>query len=305
MIKAYPKIFTIGQDYIKDIFNEDVEVTEKIDGSQIAWAKIDETLYVRSKGQMLYIENAEKMFAAGIEYLHSIKDKMPDRIVCYGEYLQKPKHNALAYSRIPKNNIILFGMIGTDDLVQENIDPYAELLDLERVPVLYRGKINTIEHLLSFFDRESILGGSKIEGVVVKNFFRRFLLGGQPMPLMAGKVVSEAFKETHREKWGQNTGKGQFETFKESFRTEARWQKAIQHLQERGQLENAPKDIGALVKEVQQDILTEETESIKNWLFKEFKPEILRKSTAGLPEYYKKKLMERSLEHEKGDSQVQ
>ncbi|MBU1067341.1 hypothetical protein KKE60_06110 [Patescibacteria group bacterium] len=25
MIKAYPKIFSIGTDYIKDIFNEDVE----------------------------------------------------------------------------------------------------------------------------------------------------------------------------------------------------------------------------------------------------------------------------------------
>jgi len=304
MIKAYPKIFTIGTDYIKDIFNEDVEVTEKIDGSQIAWAKIDDTLYIRSKGQMLYTENPEKMFVPGIEYLHSIKDKIPERVIGYGEYLQKPKHNALAYSRVPKNNIILFGIIGLDDLVQENIDQYAELFDLERVPVLYRGKINTIEHLVSFFERESILGGVKIEGVVVKNFFRRFLLGGQPMPLMVGKVVSEAFKETHREKWGENKGKGQFETFKESFRTEARWQKAIQHLQEKGQLENAPKDIGSLIKEVQQDILAEETEAIKDWLFKQFKPEILRKSTAGLPEWYKQKLMERSLEYEKSDSQV-
>ena len=34
MIQAYTKIFAIGTDYIRDIFNEEVEISEKIDGSQ-------------------------------------------------------------------------------------------------------------------------------------------------------------------------------------------------------------------------------------------------------------------------------
>lgn len=34
MIKAFPKIFSIGTDYIKDIFKEEVEITEKIDDSR-------------------------------------------------------------------------------------------------------------------------------------------------------------------------------------------------------------------------------------------------------------------------------
>ena len=32
MLTAFPKIFAIGTDYIKDIFEEEVEITEKLDG---------------------------------------------------------------------------------------------------------------------------------------------------------------------------------------------------------------------------------------------------------------------------------
>jgi len=49
MISAFPKIFTLGTDYISDIFKEEVEITEKIDGSQISFGKIEGELYMRSK----------------------------------------------------------------------------------------------------------------------------------------------------------------------------------------------------------------------------------------------------------------
>jgi len=53
------------------------------------------------------------------------------------------------------------------------------------------------------------LGGCKVEGVVVKNYAKQFLLGGQPMPLMMGKFVSENFKEVNQKTWkGEHTGKG-------------------------------------------------------------------------------------------------
>ena len=49
MIKAFPKIFAIGQDYIKDIFDGEVEVTEKIDGSQFVFGKLAGELYFEVK----------------------------------------------------------------------------------------------------------------------------------------------------------------------------------------------------------------------------------------------------------------
>ena len=84
------------------------------------------------------------------------------------------------------------------------------------------------------------------------------------------------------------------EIFMESFRTEARWEKAIQHLKEKGELENQPKDIGKLFKEVQEDIEGEERENVKEFLWQEFKGALLRKSTAGLPQWYKEKLAKES-----------
>lgn len=55
MIKAFPKIFAIGTDYIKDIFSETVEVSEKIDGSQFGFGKINGDVFMRSKGAQLFV----------------------------------------------------------------------------------------------------------------------------------------------------------------------------------------------------------------------------------------------------------
>ena len=173
----------------------------------------------------------------------------------------------------------------------------TSLLEIEVVPLIYQGNVKNPDFLMGLLERESILGKANIEGVVVKNYQAKFLLGGQPMPLMAGKFVSEKFKEVHRNGWGkEHTGKGKWETFKESFKTEARWLKAIQHLQEAGKLTNTPQDIGALLKSIKDDITEEEKEMIKEFLWKEFGVEVLRHATIGLPEWYKERLMTRSFE---------
>jgi hypothetical protein len=54
---------------------------------------------------------------------------------------------------------------------------------------------------------------------------------------------------------------------------------------------HAPRDIGKLIKEIQNDIISEELESIKNGLWKIFGLELIRKATAGFPERYKEYLM--------------
>ncbi len=40
-LKAYPKIFALGTRYVETIFDEPVEATEKIDGSQFVFGRID------------------------------------------------------------------------------------------------------------------------------------------------------------------------------------------------------------------------------------------------------------------------
>ncbi len=297
MFSSFPKIFSIGTDYIRDIFNNPVEITEKVDGSQFSFALIDDELLMRSKGKQLFIENPEPLFKEGVEYVLSIRDKIPSNKIFYCEYLKKPKHNTLKYNRIPTNHLTLFSVLDITQKFDRNIQDYAETLNIDCVPILFKGNINSIDELLDLLNIESFLGGPTIEGVVVKNYDNPFLLGGQPIPLMAGKFVSEKFKEKNETRWNkEEKSKSKIDSFFESFRTEARWEKAIQHLRDDGKLKNEPKDIGLLIKEIQKDIFEEEEESIKNFLWNEFKGHIARKSTSGFPEWYKERLVNNSFD---------
>jgi len=96
---AFPKILHIGDKQIADLFEGEVEITEKVDGSQFGFGKVKGRLFVRSKGRELDLDNPDQMFKLGVEYVKSIEDKIPDNTTFYGEYLQKPKHNTLAYDR--------------------------------------------------------------------------------------------------------------------------------------------------------------------------------------------------------------
>ena len=109
MISAFPKIFTLGHQCIKSIFEDDVEVTEKIDGSQFSFGILNSQLFCRSKGVQQQIDCPDKLFIQATEYVKSIEYKLPNNIIFYGEYLKNPHHNTLTYDRIPKNHIILFG----------------------------------------------------------------------------------------------------------------------------------------------------------------------------------------------------
>lgn len=304
MITAFPKIFALGTDYIGRIFDDEVEITEKIDGSQFIFGKVEGELMMRSKGTMIhdYHSRAETdLFYPAIQYVISIEDKLPDNMVFYGETLCRPKHNTLKYETTPKNHFMLFGVsTPAKSFVQdyETLTKYAEDIGCDVVPLLYRGVINSPEQIQDFMGKESVLGGTNAEGVVVKNYQQPFLLGGQPIPVMAGKYVTEAFKEVHRKNWnGENTGAGKWQLFKEGYNTPARFDKAIQYLSEAGELENAPRDIGKLIARIKQDVEEEEKEIIKDFLWKQFGGEVLRIAARGFPEYYKQKLLERGFDN--------
>lgn len=295
-IKSFPKIFELGTDYISLIADNEVEITEKIDGSQFVFGKIDGNLMTRSKNCIIFEGENNKMFNLAIDYVISIEYKIPNNTIFYCEYLQKPKHNSLEYGRVPKNNLMLFGVCDSaEKFISEYNDllAFGELLDIEVVPLLYKGMINLkdIEFFNLLLDKESVLGKTKIEGFVVKNYKQAFLLGGQPIPLMAGKYVSEKFKEVNRSIWKTENRINRWKLFMEGYRTEARWLKSIQHLQEKNELENSPKDIGKLIEEIRNDITSEEKEIIKEFLWKEYSQELLREATKGLPEWYKKYLI--------------
>lgn len=295
-MKSFPKILTLGQKYTESIFDGYVEVTEKVDGSQFGFGKINGELFIRSKGCLLDIDNPNDMFKQGVIYIKSIAEKIPDNTLFHGEYLQTPKHNTLAYSKIPKNHICLFSVSYPDDtfVTHNKIKEWADIFEVDCVPLLFSGIVADTSKILELIGSESYLGGAKMEGVVVKNYDKTVMIGGQIIPIMSAKYVSDEFKEVHQNNWKtENTKSGKIDMYKLQFRSEARFEKAMQFLRDSGQLELEPRDIPKLLERVNRDILEEEKENIKDFLWGIYGKEILATATKGLPEWYKNKLVSR------------
>jgi len=301
-IPHYTKILTLGSAYTENALIGNLILQEKVDGSQFRFGiNEDKELLFASKGcKLIPIEqddeliNIQKMFRPAIKYLLSIKDRFemftPDTYF-YGEILEKPKHNVLKYERIPKNHIVLFDCIYCGKYAyRELLMSIANRLEIDIIPELYTGECN-IDKIKELLNTPSYLGNELIEGVVIKNYNQTIMLGGQVFPLFT-KYVRETFKERHNIEWKVNNPKNSLIEYIKGFCSEARWQKAILHLKEKGLLIQSPKDIGILIKEIQNDILEEETQNIKDYLFDKFKEDILRNSIKGFPEWYKNKLLE-------------
>jgi hypothetical protein len=295
---TYPSIFSLGHRAIADLLTVPVNVEEKVDGSQFSFG-VDETgeIHVRSKGALIEPDAPEKMFTQAVETAKRLAPMLVPGWTYRAEYLKSPKHNTLAYDRIPAQHIIIFDINrGHEDyLTYEEKASEAARLGLEVVPLIYSGMVSGLEQFRSFLDRTSILGGRKIEGVVIKPI--GYSLLGADKKVLMGKFVSEAFKEIHGGEWkkANPTSNDIIKLLANEYKTPARWNKGVQHMAERGQITDSPKDIGGLIKEVQADVLKECEEEIKAKLFKWAWPNLSRKVIAGLPEFYKEQLLKKQL----------
>lgn len=304
---SFPKIFQLGTKPVLSIFSEEIEITEKMDGSQFAFGKINDRLHMRSKGAAIYPDSVQALFAPVVAYVLSIEKTLPNNIVFYGETLYRPKHNTLVYDNVPKHNFAMFGIHFIERDLWGNYEDmldYANIFELDVVPLLFKGKIAsdcTVMNMVNdFLDRESYLGGQKIEGVVIKNYDRQTNVANDIYtPFMSAKYVSEHFKEVHQNRWDKEEKPlGKWNQFCLQYRTPARWDKAVIHLREQGLLTDSNSDIGMLIKEVHKDISEEEKECIKEFLWTVYGKELLKVATTGLPEYYKQKLVKDTYEQD-------
>lgn len=294
---SYPSIYNLGHRALTPLFDGPVIAQEKVDGSQFSFGLFEDGLRFRSKGQQIYLDHVEPLFAEAVASVQSRAELLTPGWTYRGEYLKKPKHNALAYDRIPEGHVIIFDI----NTAEETYLPYGKVvaearrIGLEAVPV-YPTPMGgwSAEALSCALEYASILGGAKIEGLVFKNYTQ---FGPDKKALM-GKHVSEAFKEVHKGSWREQnpTGGDVVQALIGQYRTPARWQKAAQHLREAGALLEDPRDIGALMKEVGADVLKEEGGAIKDALFRWAWPRLQRGITAGLPEWYKNELAAKQFE---------
>ena len=292
-VPSYTKILTLGATGTERALIGEVSIQEKVDGSQFRFGlNEDGELTMASHHATIYPENPG-MFKAAVDYDGRWWLALPRDTYFFCEYLAKPKHNTLTYNRVPKNHLVLFDvLLASGGWVRDHrtLDAWARSLEIDVVPELYRGDANLAD-VQSLLDTPSYLGGCTVEGVVIKNWGELIAVGGTTYPLFT-KRVNAAFKERHGKEWKRGTGKSKRNTYVESFAAEGRWAKAVQHLRERGALEGSPRDIGALVREVQDDIAAEEMANIKEELYRLYIGDIKRAAVRGLPEWYKGKLLE-------------
>lgn len=291
---SYPSIYALGHAALSDLLLDPILVEEKVDGSQFSFGRFNGELRVRSKGQQMDPDRPEKMFARAVNTVRELP--LVDGWTYRSEYLEKPKHNALAYDRTPKGHVMLFDINTGHETYMGPAEKTAEAsrLGLECVPVVFQGVLSQASEVFAMVDRESALGGQKIEGVVVKNYAR---FGPDKKALM-GKYVTEAFKEVHKGAWRESNPEANdiLARLTCTYRTPARWSKAVQHLRERGELEGSPRDIGKLMEEVQADILKECRDEIAETLFKWGWEKTRRTFSGGLPQWYKDQLVSAQFE---------
>lgn len=287
-IPSYSSPRNLGDRYLSDLFSDDYVVQEKVDGSQFSFGRVNGELLFRSRGGPLVLGQVPNDFQKTVDHLLGKADQIPEGFTFRGEAMTKRRQNKLNYLRIPDGFLVLFDVDsgGTYHSIEE-IQQWAERLGVTAVQQLWTGKAGEaldVERVNAFLNGESQLGGTP-EGVVIKNYAR--LLNGKAM---MGKVVGSHFKEVKAVVKEQ--GSSPVAAIVKAYRTEARWDKAIQHLREEGKLDETMRDVPVLLKEIFSDIEAEESENLKNLLWQTFRKDILKGAADGFASYYQKRLSE-------------
>ena len=273
---------------------------EKIDGSQFrAWLNEDGELVCGSKAvDYLREQPVDQMFRPAFDRVEAVKDSFKPGHFYFFEFVGKPKQNTLCYERVPRNNLVLFDVFCEHESVggrwfnESELTATANEMLFEPVNCFgsFAWKDLTFELVKELFEKESCLGRETIEGVVLKarSEFQLNPYSRHYEPLLF-KFVQEKFKERNDVEWKAKKV-NVVEALIETYRTEGRWLKAVQHLKEQGLLEKQPRDIPKVLTEVERDLLEEETEAVKEKLFQHFKSDLTRGWLRGIPIWYKELL---------------
>lgn len=300
-IPGYPKILTIGHPKISDLLTGSVSIEEKVDGSNFSFMVDDKGQAIfRSRKKEIYPDDLNNMFELGVEAVEKLLEdgNIAPYVIFRCEYLRRPRHNLIKYDRIPNNHLIVLDVSANRVyLTHKEKKTIANKIGFETVPLLFEGKLGNPDEqrkmLESLLETESILGGAKVEGVVIKSY-DKWTHEGFPM---WGKIVRDDFKE----KMGAKTKKIQYgdkviTQIVESLKTEARWNKALQSIKEDGLYTGAPENIPHLLRAVHRDIDEEELDWIKEQLMAGYVKKIKGDVCKGLAEWYKFKILEGAID---------
>jgi len=148
-----------GSDFVNQLFNQYVTVNEKMDGSAFSFERDKDTgkfrFFRRDQRNPITLVDRTlmKYYERPIQYIESLSPHVVERIPRkwrFGlEYFANNKPVEIFYDRVPKNNLILSYVHELDDsgkIVRtlqnkEKLDSWADLLGVERSPIIFQGKL--------------------------------------------------------------------------------------------------------------------------------------------------------------------
>lgn len=299
-LPSYAKVLPLGHAMLENLLKGRVEITEKVDGSCARFGNFGGSLRYGSHHVNFSDEQpVDEMFLPGWQYLETIADRFEPNVVYFAEYLKGPHQSTISYSRAPTNHFMLFDIYDANLIRWRNQDEIrgaAIRLGIDPPNILWEGPGETLtqEQLNKLLETQSYLGGSVIEGVVLKNREATAIVSNPhdlrmpPHPPM-GKLVRESFKETNRVAFKKDNP---VESAIAMVQNKARWEKAVLALRDRGELSGELRDIALLIPEVQRDVELEAKADILELFWQAHSREILKGAVRGLPDFYKGRLAE-------------
>jgi len=148
-----------GKDFVDSLLNSYVTVNEKIDGSAFVFERNQKTgefdFYKRDLRNPITMVDRTlmKYYEKPISYIESLPKDVIETIP-YGwkfglEYMSSNSPVEIVYDRVPKNNLILSyihkkyeGRPKETVQNKEELDEWADLLGVERPPIIFQGKLS-------------------------------------------------------------------------------------------------------------------------------------------------------------------
>ena len=149
-----------GKQFIDNLFDSFVTVNEKMDGSSFNFERDRETgkfkFFKRNQNEPITLvdRTISKYYEKPIQYIESLPPHIIEKIPRgwrFGmEYFSNTKPVEIAYDHLPKNNLILSyvhkkdqnGKIAETIQSKEELDSWADLIGIERPPIVFQGKLD-------------------------------------------------------------------------------------------------------------------------------------------------------------------
>ena len=180
-----------GEGFIQELFNSYVTVNEKMDGSAFGFEKTPSgkfNFYKRDQRRPITLVDRTlmKYYEKPIQYIESLPMDVVNRIPTgwrFGtEYFSSNQPQEIVYDRTPKNHMILsyihkkdpMGNITETIQDQEKLNLWAEILGIERPPIVFQGRLSD-EQKIEILDFVNTPFSDLISEFKTKSFVRYIL----------------------------------------------------------------------------------------------------------------------------------